>query len=107
MGEVAAAYVAGALNLADAVHVICLRSRLVRALAGGGGMAVVELPYDEVLGVLGEYGNEVTVAAGNGPSSTGISGLRGPPAAGGRPLGAGGVTGRTGHGDYAPHCGLG
>ncbi len=106
MGEVAAAYVAGALNLADAVHVICLRSRLVRALAGGGGMAVVELPYDEVLGFLGEYGNEVTVAAVNGPSSTVISGLREPLAAAADALGADGVTVRTVDVDYASHCGL-
>jgi myxalamid-type polyketide synthase MxaE and MxaD len=106
MGEVAAAHVAGALNLADAVHVICLRSRLVRALEGGGGMAVVELPYDEVLGFLGEYGNEVSVAAVNGPSSTVISGLREPLAAAAGALGADGVTVRTVDVDYASHCGL-
>ncbi|MDX6742516.1 SDR family NAD(P)-dependent oxidoreductase [Actinocorallia sp. A-T 12471] len=41
MGEVAAAVVAGALSLADGVKVIVRRSRLMTALVGGGGMAVI------------------------------------------------------------------
>src|SRR5690606_2209171 len=41
MGEVAAAVVAGALTLADAVRVIRRRSRLLTRLVGGGAMAVL------------------------------------------------------------------
>ncbi|MEO5874262.1 MAG: SDR family NAD(P)-dependent oxidoreductase, partial [Streptosporangiaceae bacterium] len=41
MGEVAAAVVAGGLTLEDGVKVIVRRSRLMMALVGGGGMAVL------------------------------------------------------------------
>ncbi|WP_460370754.1 acyltransferase domain-containing protein, partial [Actinocorallia lasiicapitis] len=41
MGEVAAAVVAGRLTLGDGVKVIIRRSRLMTALVGGGGMAVL------------------------------------------------------------------
>src|SRR6185503_8618114 len=43
-GEIAAAHVAGALSLADAARVVCLRSRAVAdLLAGRGGMGSVAL----------------------------------------------------------------
>ena len=48
MGEVAAAYIAGALNLEDAARVICHRSRLVRRVVGEGAMAAVELSGPEM-----------------------------------------------------------
>ena len=38
-GEIAAAYVAGALSLDDAAKVVALRSRLLVQLSGVGGMA--------------------------------------------------------------------
>jgi acyl transferase domain-containing protein len=43
MGEVAAANLAGALSLDDAMRIICARSTLLRALSGKGAMAVVAL----------------------------------------------------------------
>ena len=43
-GEIAAAVVAGALSLEDGARIAAVRSKLVRQLAGGGGMAVIELP---------------------------------------------------------------
>ncbi len=73
MGEVAAAYLAGVLNLQDAVAVICRRSRLMKTLRSNGGMAVVGLPMDETAGLLAQYPG-LSVAASNGPSSTVISG---------------------------------
>ncbi|MFI6500216.1 SDR family NAD(P)-dependent oxidoreductase [Nonomuraea typhae] len=48
MGEVAAAVVAGALGPGDAVRVICRRARLLGTLGGGGAMAVVGVPAEEV-----------------------------------------------------------
>ncbi|WP_214326407.1 type I polyketide synthase [Nonomuraea sediminis] len=48
MGEVAAAVVAGALPLPDAVRVICRRARLLGTLGGGGAMAVLEVPAEEI-----------------------------------------------------------
>jgi acyl transferase domain-containing protein len=43
MGEVAAAHLAGILSLADAAHVIALRSRLLAETAGSGGMVATGL----------------------------------------------------------------
>src|SRR5205823_13437479 len=47
LGEVAAAHVAGALSLADAVRVVYHRARLQHTASGRGKMAAVALPPDE------------------------------------------------------------
>ena len=47
-GEIAAAYIAGALDLADTMRVICAYGRLVGRFAGRGGMAYVGLPWNTV-----------------------------------------------------------
>ncbi|SCL23201.1 myxalamid-type polyketide synthase MxaF [Micromonospora pallida] len=74
MGEVAAAYVAGALSLSDAARVICERSGLLRRISGRGAMAVVELPAGEVEAVVAPFGGAVVVAALNGPVTTVVAG---------------------------------
>ncbi len=75
LGEVAAAVVAEALSLEDGVRVICRRSRLCLALAGGGAMGSVELPAQQVLSQLADRGiNDVVVAVVASPSSTVIGG---------------------------------
>ncbi|RMI40713.1 SDR family NAD(P)-dependent oxidoreductase [Streptomyces triticirhizae] len=74
-GEIAAACVAGALSLPDAARVVALRSQAILALAGrGGGMVSVALPAEVVEGRFGEWGEGLSVAAVNGPSSTVVSG---------------------------------
>ncbi|MGB8478121.1 MAG: type I polyketide synthase [Acidobacteriaceae bacterium] len=73
MGEVAAAHIAGILDLKDAVAVICRRSRLMKTLSSAGSMATVELPLAEVEQLL-ESVADVSVAASNGPHTTVISG---------------------------------
>ncbi|MFD0344525.1 SDR family NAD(P)-dependent oxidoreductase [Streptomyces sp. NPDC127117] len=70
-GEIAAAYVAGALGIDDAARIVTLRSRALTALAGGGGMVSVALPAKEVEALLGAGAG---VAAVNGPTSTVVSG---------------------------------
>ncbi|MCI4065632.1 acyltransferase domain-containing protein [Micromonospora sp. R77] len=74
-GEIAAACVAGALSLTDGARVVCLRSRAVASLAGGGGMAVVALPVAAVDELITGY-DDVHVAAVNGPASVVLSGDR-------------------------------
>jgi phthiocerol/phenolphthiocerol synthesis type-I polyketide synthase C len=74
MGETAAACIAGALDLNDAMRVICVRSRLLRRLSGRGSMAVVELASDEAEAVLAGYRDRVSIAASNSPRSTVLSG---------------------------------
>ncbi|MEV6766953.1 acyltransferase domain-containing protein, partial [Streptomyces sp. NPDC051105] len=74
-GEIAAAYVAGALSLDDAARVVALRSRAVRErLAGGGGMVSVALPVDRVEEQLAAYEGRVSVAAVNSPTTAVVAG---------------------------------
>jgi acyl transferase domain-containing protein len=74
MGEVAAAYVAGALSLEDAARVICRRSHLVKRTIGQGVMAAVELSMEAARRVLVGYEDRVSIAVSNGPTSTVLSG---------------------------------
>ncbi|MBC6936182.1 MAG: polyketide synthase, partial [Chloroflexi bacterium] len=74
MGEVAAAYVSGALSLDDAARIICRRSLLMKRVSGMGAMAMVELPLEEAEAALGEYADRVGVAVTNSPRSCVLSG---------------------------------
>jgi acyl transferase domain-containing protein/surfactin synthase thioesterase subunit len=74
MGEVAAAHVAGALSLEDAVAVICRRSRLLRKIRGRGEMALVELSMIEAAEVLNGYNDRLSIAVSNSPRSTVLAG---------------------------------
>ncbi|ORT61436.1 hybrid non-ribosomal peptide synthetase/type I polyketide synthase [Streptomyces sp. CB03238] len=74
-GEIAAAYVAGALSLQDAARVVALRSQeIVRNMAGGGGMAAVALPADELTDRLAPWAGRLAVAAVNSPTSSVVAG---------------------------------
>ncbi|GGR76750.1 hypothetical protein GCM10010269_14940 [Streptomyces humidus] len=73
-GEIAAAVVAGALSLEDGAKVVALRSGLLRAVAGRGGMASVALPADRTAALLAAWGERLSVAAVNGPRSTVVAG---------------------------------
>lgn len=70
-GEIAAATVAGAFSHAQGARVVALRSQLLATLQGSGGMASVALPAEQVDQ---RWGDRVTVAAVNGPSSTTVAG---------------------------------
>ncbi len=73
-GEITAAVAADALSLEDGAQVVALRSRLVRRLAGSGGMAVVELPVGAVERRLEADWPGLSIAVVNTPSSTVVSG---------------------------------
>ncbi|TGA92113.1 type I polyketide synthase, partial [Streptomyces palmae] len=73
-GEIAAAAVAGALSLEDAAQVVALRSRALLALSGEGGMVSVSLPRAELAKRLELWGERLSVAAVNGPSSVVVAG---------------------------------
>jgi acyl transferase domain-containing protein len=74
MGEVGAAYVAGALSLEEAMQVICLRSALMQRTSGAGAMALLELGVDDVRSRIEPLGDRVCVAVVNGTRSTVVSG---------------------------------
>ncbi|MEU2228869.1 SDR family NAD(P)-dependent oxidoreductase, partial [Streptomyces sp. NPDC018347] len=73
-GEIAAAYVAGALSLEDAARVVALRSRALVALAGRGGMVSVGLGDERAAGFVARWGGRLTVAVVNAPGSVVVSG---------------------------------
>ncbi|WP_327046160.1 acyltransferase domain-containing protein [Microbispora sp. NBC_01189] len=70
-GEVAAAYVAGALDLPDATRVICRRARLLQTLTGRGAMMSVDLSYERALR---ESGGGLAVAVDAAPGQVVVSG---------------------------------
>ncbi|WP_421845661.1 type I polyketide synthase [Mycobacterium sp.] len=73
-GEIAAAYIAGALSLSDAARVVTLRSKLLRALTAPGGMVSIACSAEHARELLASFGNRVGVAAVNGPSAVVVSG---------------------------------
>ncbi len=74
VGEVAAAYVAGALSLEGAVRVIFHRGRCMDFTAAKGKMLAVSLPMAAAETVIRGYEQQVSIAAINGPSSVVLSG---------------------------------
>ncbi|MUM17644.1 SDR family NAD(P)-dependent oxidoreductase [Mycobacterium sp. CBMA271] len=74
VGEVAAAYVSGALSLRDAAAVSFHRSRLQAKTAGSGGMLAVGLDAEEAQRRAARFGGAVCVAAVNSTSATTLSG---------------------------------
>ncbi|WP_078316013.1 type I polyketide synthase [Mycobacterium sp. D16Q16] len=74
VGEVAAAYVSGALSLRDAATVSYHRSRLQAKTAGSGGMLAVGLDAEEAQRRAARFGSAVCVAAINSAAATTLSG---------------------------------
>jgi acyl transferase domain-containing protein/acyl-CoA synthetase (AMP-forming)/AMP-acid ligase II/NADPH:quinone reductase-like Zn-dependent oxidoreductase/acyl carrier protein len=74
MGEIAAAHIAGALSLDDAVRIICLRSSLLRRISGQGSMCLVELSLDEAEREIAGMKGSVSIAASNAGNATVLSG---------------------------------
>ncbi|GLW22652.1 polyketide synthase [Microbispora amethystogenes] len=74
-GEIAAACVAGALSLEEAVRVTVLRSQVIgRSLSGRGGLVSVPAPLAEVEEWLAGRDGRLSVAAVNGPHATVVGG---------------------------------
>ncbi|ORB52768.1 type I polyketide synthase [Mycobacterium persicum] len=73
-GEIAAAYVAGALSLRDAAKVVTLRSTLLTGLAGPGGMVSLACGAEQAQELLAPFGTRISIAAVNGRSAVVVSG---------------------------------
>jgi acyl transferase domain-containing protein len=80
MGEVAAACVAGGLDLADAIRVIVHRSRLLQQvvdeIGDAGGMAALRISAGEAEQLIRGYADRVWIAVHNSPKYTVLSGDR-------------------------------
>ncbi|MDG4666920.1 type I polyketide synthase [Mycobacterium sp. 236(2023)] len=74
MGEVTAAVVAGALNLADGLKVIAARSSIMSRLAGQGAVALLSVEADECEALI-EGHPSVEIAGYLSPRQTVIAGL--------------------------------
>ena len=74
MGEIAAACIAGVLDLESAMALICQRSALMEQTAGNGAMAIVDLPPEEAADRLRSHGERMSVAVINSSRSCVISG---------------------------------
>ncbi|MEO8816118.1 MAG: type I polyketide synthase [Mycobacterium sp.] len=74
LGEVAAAHVAGVLNLEDAARVICARARMLRKVRGLGAMMVVEATLVEAEDLIAGHESKVAIAASNSHRSTVLAG---------------------------------
>ncbi|MBR8742212.1 type I polyketide synthase [Nocardiopsis sp. MG754419] len=72
-GELAAACVAGALELEEAARVVAMRSRALSSLSGGGGMASLSLSAEQAEELTASL-PDLHVAAVNGPTSVVVSG---------------------------------
>ncbi len=74
MGEVAAAHVAGALDLETAIRVIVARSRLMREAMRQGATAVIGLPADDMRARLDRYGGRLDIAGTTSFTATLVAG---------------------------------
>ncbi|HMD66927.1 MAG TPA: SDR family NAD(P)-dependent oxidoreductase [Stellaceae bacterium] len=74
VGEIAAAWGAGALSLADAARIVVARSRHQQRTQGTGRMAAVALTDDATRAILAELDSPAEIAALNATRSVTISG---------------------------------
>ncbi|HEX6862059.1 MAG TPA: type I polyketide synthase, partial [Thermoanaerobaculia bacterium] len=74
LGEIAAAHVAGAISLKEAVQVVFHRSRLQQRATGTGRMMSCELAPEEAASFLDRRPGRLWLAAVNGPRSVTLAG---------------------------------
>jgi acyl transferase domain-containing protein len=73
-GEIAAACVAGALTLPDAVRIVALRSKTLMKLTGTGGMLALPVAASRATDMLAPWPGRLWVAIYSGPEATVIAG---------------------------------
>ncbi|KAK0610815.1 polyketide synthase [Immersiella caudata] len=78
LGELAAAHVAGVLDLSDACRLVAARGRLMQAQTGDYAMVSLEATSSEAADAIQQLkkGHEVEVALQNTPTQTVVSGVR-------------------------------
>ncbi|SCL52670.1 Acyl transferase domain-containing protein [Micromonospora citrea] len=76
LGEITAAYAAGALGVEDAMAVAYHQGRMLQRATGGGGMLAVGLSAEQATRLLADLPAGLSLAAVNGPASVVLSGER-------------------------------
>jgi acyl transferase domain-containing protein/NADPH:quinone reductase-like Zn-dependent oxidoreductase/NAD(P)-dependent dehydrogenase (short-subunit alcohol dehydrogenase family)/acyl carrier protein len=76
IGEVAAAYVSGALTLEEGLLVAYYRSSIQASQINKGTMLAVGISEDEAIEILAPFKNKISIAAINGPQSLTLAGTR-------------------------------
>jgi acyl transferase domain-containing protein len=76
VGEVAAAHIAGALDLPSAARVLTERAAALAPAIGAGAMALVELPLSRAQALVAPYGDRLAVAVHHSPSCSVLAGDR-------------------------------
>ncbi|WP_459546025.1 SDR family NAD(P)-dependent oxidoreductase [Nocardia sp. X0981] len=76
MGEIAAAHVAGALSLSEALKVICHRARIQDGADPSGGMMFVAVSEQQAHELCAAHPDELWVSAINSPRASTLSGRR-------------------------------
>ncbi|MGB0525383.1 MAG: acyltransferase domain-containing protein, partial [Flammeovirgaceae bacterium] len=74
MGEVASAYISGAISLEDAALIISQRSKMMKQVSGKGAMLMTDLTVDEANELKGKLTREISVAVNNSPKSSVLAG---------------------------------
>ena len=74
VGEIAAAHIAGALELNEAMRIVVQRGRLMERATGTGKMAAVFLSAADARTEIAPFGDRLSLAAVNGPQSVVVSG---------------------------------
>src|SRR6185437_5207799 len=105
-GEIAAAHVAGALDLEDTMRVICAYARIISRFSGRGRMALVELPWGRVGEALAGLRGRVFPAIWDSAETTVLAGEPSAMDEALAHLHERGVSSRRVAIDVAPHCPL-
>ncbi|MFI6577859.1 SDR family NAD(P)-dependent oxidoreductase [Nocardiopsis sp. NPDC050513] len=74
LGELAAAYVAGALSLEEAARVVAVRGQVIAELGAGSSMVSVTASRAQLDWLLERWPDRLWIAALNGPSTTAVAG---------------------------------
>lgn len=74
IGEAAAAYLAGVLDLAEAAHVVVAYSRGLKQATGTGNLALTELSPEQAHRIAQVYAGRLFYAGSNGPGMVLLSG---------------------------------